>query len=345
MLSITIRRFWIKLTRWEYWPTWIVYFPVFVYYLYLSLKSGSLLFFTRVNPEMEMGGLFGASKYRQLEHLSDDFKPITLLFQPGIASQDLLDKLNRAGIKYPFILKPDLAERGRGVHLVEDESYLKNLLTKVSYPFIVQEYIQGEFEAGVFVYKIPGNTKIEIPSLVIKEFLTVQGDGRSSLRELMLKKDRALMALPKLSKRLGSKMFEIPPDNEEIHLEPIGNHNRGTKFRDGRHLIHPGMYDFYAGIVRQLPDFFYGRFDLRANSQHVFLQNRNIKILEVNGVNAEPAHIYDPGTSLMSGIVTLLKHWNIIYNIARANQSNGYPLQTYKEALQHYWQWRKAVRI
>lgn len=344
LISIFIRRRWIKLSKWEYWPTSIIYFPVFVYYLYLSIRSGSMLFFTRTNPGIEMGGLFGASKYRQLQHLSDECKPITLLFQPGIKLHVLKYTLYHHGISFPFIIKPDCAERGIGVHLVEDEVYLENILSDISYAFLVQQYIDYEFEAGVFVYKIPGSTAIEIPSLVLKEFLWVKGDGKSNLRELILKHERALMAWPKLSKRLGNKMLKVPAENEVVCLEPIGNHNRGTAFLDGRHLIQADMHVFYSELLQQLPEFYYGRFDLRAPTQQDFLQNKNIKILEVNGVNAEPAHIYDPGASLGKGITTLLQHWKVIYTIARINQKNGNSTQTFREALHHYREWKKASK-
>ena len=45
--------------------------------------------------------------------------------------------------------------------------------------------------------------------------------------------------------------------------------------------------------------------------------------MEINGANSEPAHIYDPSTSLYNAYYELFKHWNIIYRISRYNHQKG----------------------
>jgi hypothetical protein len=76
-----------------------------------------------------------------------------------------------------------------------------------------------------------------------------------------------------------------------------------------------------------------------------FIQGKGIKILEINGVNAEPAHIYDPNAKLFDGIKTLLKHWGIIYQISRENKHLASSTGSIKEALDHYNRWRKIKKI
>ncbi|MDX1627770.1 MAG: hypothetical protein R3345_03670, partial [Fulvivirga sp.] len=59
--------FFIKLRSWEYWPFGLVYAPIFVYWVWLSLKARSLLYFTVSNPGIENGGMLGESKIKILD--------------------------------------------------------------------------------------------------------------------------------------------------------------------------------------------------------------------------------------------------------------------------------------
>ncbi|MBC8153596.1 MAG: hypothetical protein H7Z72_11850, partial [Bacteroidetes bacterium] len=65
--------FFIRLRSWEYWPFSVVYAPVFVYWLWLSLKARSFFFFSAGNPSIELGGLLGESKIDILDKISDEF--------------------------------------------------------------------------------------------------------------------------------------------------------------------------------------------------------------------------------------------------------------------------------
>jgi len=58
-------KFWIKTMHWEYWPTWLVYAPIALFYPFFACVGRALFFFAKVNPNMESGGLYGASKYKQ----------------------------------------------------------------------------------------------------------------------------------------------------------------------------------------------------------------------------------------------------------------------------------------
>ncbi len=340
---MNVKTTWIKLTRWEFWPTYIVYFPVALYYVWLAIKSRSFFFFSLANHGMEMGGLYGASKFKQLRQLSDQIKPTTVFCEAGTDSAQLLQAIEIAEISFPVILKPDCGERGKGVLLIRNDIELAQQPV-LQADSVIQTYIDYGFEAGVFFYRIPGNEKGHIPSIVIKEFLTVIGDGESSIKELIDINDRALLVRNQLIARLGRSADEVLTVGEIKILEPIGNHNRGTKFVDGRHLINPELEQIFTEISAQLAGFNYGRFDLRAPSLEDFIKGENIKILEVNGVNAEPAHIYDPGIRLTTGINTLLKHWNTIYTISKLNRKLGYSIPKFEEAVKHYKNWKLSTK-
>ncbi|HET6244119.1 MAG: hypothetical protein H0V01_12685 [Bacteroidetes bacterium] len=333
--------FFIRLTNWEFWPTGLVYFPVIIYYLWLALKSRSFFFFTVVNSEMETGGLFGTSKYKQLCFLPEHLKPITVLISKDESINNVIEHLKDEKISFPCIAKPDKAERGVGVELLHNGKDLENYLHQATSDFLIQEYITYPFEAGVFYYRFPGNISGEIPSIVLKEFLNVVGDGKSSIKELIHNSFRAKLTWEKQQIKLGVKAGLVPGNGEKVLLEPIGNHNRGTAFFNGNHLINEGLENIFSKISDHLPGFYYGRFDFKAPSLEAFCKGENIKILEVNGVNAEPAHIYDPSGSLWTAWKTLIHHWDIIYKISKKNKNKGIKPLGFSEALLHFKEWKK----
>ena len=49
----------------------------------------------------------------------------------------------------------------------------------------------------------------------------------------------------------------------------------------------------------------------------------NIRIMEVNGVSSEPAHIYDSTMNLFNVYTDLFKHASIVSRIARMNHQRG----------------------
>ena len=341
---MTKSNFFIKLTHWEFWTTGFVYIPVVAYFAWLALRMRSLFFFTAVNPNMEAGGLFGASKYKQLCYLPHDLKPKTVFIPQKSRLNIILETLSDEYIAFPCIAKPDKAERGIGVALLKNEADLTKYLQQNKTDFVVQTYIDYPFEAGVFVYKMPKSTHFTISSIVLKEFLSVTGDGRTDLKQLILQNFRAKLVWERLAQTWHDRLQDVPRQGEQIFLEPIGNHNRGTKFINGNHLISTELETIFTDICAHLPDFHYGRLDLRAPNLDAFLRGENIKIMEVNGVNAEPAHIYDPAISPLTGWKTLLQHWTVIYKISKNNIHNGLKTMTLHEGLQHYRNWQAAIQ-
>src|SRR6185295_2734821 len=62
-----------KLLYWEHWPFYIVYTPVYFYFIWLAVKSHSLLFFTASNPGVDTGGFYGESKISVLDKIPRQF--------------------------------------------------------------------------------------------------------------------------------------------------------------------------------------------------------------------------------------------------------------------------------
>ncbi|MBK8052567.1 MAG: hypothetical protein IPK35_04610 [Saprospiraceae bacterium] len=109
-----------KLVNYEYWPTWFFYIPIGVYVLYLMAKSRSIVYFTNVNPSIKDSGIYRYSKFAVLEHISEKYKPKTILIKSG-EKPDIL----KSEFTFPLIAKPDMGERGKGVSLISDMLSLK----------------------------------------------------------------------------------------------------------------------------------------------------------------------------------------------------------------------------
>ena len=332
-------RFWIRLTHWEFWPTWVVYLPVLCCYPLWALRAGSFYFYANVNPGMAMGGLYGASKKDTLDALPDSSKPATLAFEPGTSSATVASAMKAQELAFPVIVKPDQGERGKGIELVHDKAQLDRVVPTHPTPFLVQPYLDLPFEAGVFYVRMPGEPEGQVTSLVVKGFLTVVGNGKDTVEALAKADKRALLVWSSMKGQLAHEAQRVLAEGETLVLESIGNHSRGTAFLDGSHLITPEVVRETERLAGCIPGFHYGRFDLRAPSEAAFVAGRGWQVLEVNGVNAEPAHIYQEGASLWAGIQSLVQHWSWACEISRRNRQHN-PHVRRREAIAMCREWR-----
>lgn len=314
-----------KKLKWEFAPTWVVYFPFLFYSLYWIAKTRSLTFFTAANPRIPNGGLFGESKYDILKMLPPSVIPTSILIEnPSEWTPDsLLKRLHAAKIYFPFILKPDKGERGRGVLKISNEEDLSAYLRLYSFPVIAQSFITEKEEYGILYHRLPTATKGEVTSIVVKNFLSITGDGVNAMETLWLQNQRCLYHWELLQQQYQEKKHFIPKQGETIILVEIGNHSRGTTFLNGNHLINEKLTETIDKLAKQIPEFYIGRFDLKAENFEALCEGK-LKIMELNGVGAEPGHIYDPSYPVWKSYRDLLGHWHNIAEIARFNYRSGY---------------------
>ncbi len=328
-----------KWLKWEFWPWRLVYIPVWLYAHWLALRIWNRTYFVPVNPAMHLGGFCYYSKYDVLVRIPQKYRPPMCLIESPLSAPDLLSRLKAEGIAYPFILKPDRGERGQAVALIGDRAALEGYLKNAPYPLIAQGYIDLSVEVGVLYSRLPDETLGIVSSIVHKDFLHVIGDGTSTLHELAKRSDRAKFYLEKIEREQKDRLEEVPPVGEKWVLEWIGNHVRGTTFRGANHLITPELTAFFDGLARQIEGYYYGRFDLRVPNLASLETGEGLQIIELNGVNSEPAHIYDPGFSLWKAYRSLFWHWKRIWRIGRANHKNGVPYPparaTWREVYDH----------
>ena len=333
----------IKLTSWEYWPFGIIQAPLFPYWLWLSLKARSFIFFSASNPGILMGGMFGESKFEVLSRVPDSVKPKSLLIRCPTSVMHILDQMQLHGIKFPAIFKPDLGERGYMVRKISNTGDIENYLKEIKIDFLIQEFVDLPLEFGVFYVHYPSEPKGRVTSIVGKEMLAVIGDGSKSLATLILELDRAKLQWNTLRVTYRDKLNEVIPKGEKIELVSIGNHCLGTKFLDSNHLISERLSQSFNAISTQVDGFYFGRYDLRVASLSDLEEGR-VMIMELNGCGAEPAHIYNPGFPLLEACRVLFKHWSDIYRVSVENHQRGTAYLSFREARAIYKRFKSVVK-
>ncbi|MCS6990423.1 MAG: hypothetical protein NZL95_01005 [Chitinophagales bacterium] len=330
--------------RYEFWPYPVFYAPVYGLYLWHVLRLRSLSYFTLANPGTEFGGFVRYSKYGLLRQLPSEQVPTTLYLEHPTTAESIIQLMRQKGLHFPVVLKPDRGERGWQVEKISDEKQLGQYLSHAPWPLLVQQYVAGPEEYGVMYVRYPDSAQGRITSLMQRQFLTLTGDGTSTFDQLLLQHPRCRFYLKRLRRRYADLLNTVLPSGQQIILEEIGNHNRGTTFLDITHRVSPQLTAVFDRLSCHLKEWYFGRFDVRATSFEALEQGR-FHVVEVNGVNSEPAHIYDPSMSLWRAYRDLFTHWNHIYRLARVNRQRGYKPapagQTLQQILQHLRSKRK----
>lgn len=310
-----------KFLNWEYWPVWVVYFPCFFLYIFYAIRLRSSIFFTAANPGMTNGGAFLVPKDEIYNKLPNDVIPHTFLFKEENLIKDVHNWITECKLTFPLIAKPNLGLRGMGLRIIKSRGELDNFLSKVDCEYLVQEFIDYENELGVFFIKNPQSQKVEITSIVEKEFMKVVGDGKSTIKELVEDVPRYLMQIDFISDSVDTCMQHVLKKGEELSFDKIGNHSRGTIFKDGHSRNTPELNAFITSLLDHLPDIYYGRFDMKFSESNGSI---NYKILELNGAFSEPGHIYDPKYSIFNAWKVQHKHFKYLFNICKQIIKAGY---------------------
>lgn len=317
---LPLRKKIIKITNWEYWPFDIVYIPIYFYWAWLSLKARSFFFFSTANPTIENGGFLMESKKKIYDQMQEGTYPKTILINNSDSLKKSIQLLENKELQYPLIAKPDIGMRGLQVKKINN---LEDLIeyhhhSKVAY--LLQEYINYPNEVGIFFYKMPGDSMGKISGIVGKEFLSVIGDGKSTIQELISQNDRYFLQLEQLRNNYGKSLNKILPKNELLTLVPYGNHARGAKFINLTHLADEQMNHTMNTICNKIPHFYYGRMDIKYTNWEELKAGKNFSIIELNGAGSDPTHIYDPKNSIFFAWKEIIKHLDILFAISKINK-------------------------
>lgn len=329
-----------KLARWEFWPAAIFYIPVALKYVFLAIRYGSFMLPAAANPGMYSGGLIGESKFDTLDQLansSPQHVPETRLVRRG----DVLPR----GLEYPVVFKPDVGQRGFGFRIVRSDSEARAYLDEFNTDTVIQDYVSGPYEAGIYYFRNPGEDHGRIFAITEKIFPEVVGDGFHTLEELIRSDERAALLADTYLRRFESDRHRILAPGESLRLVEAGNHCQGAIFLDGRHLSSPVLEHRIDDISRSLPGFFVGRYDVRYTSVEALRDRAEFQILELNGASAEATAIYDPRNSLLSAYRTLFRQWEIVFAIGNENRRRGFKPARVREIVNNWLKYRRDVSL
>jgi len=336
----------------ENWPAWFFYIPVFVAWFVLAARYRSLTLPALVDPAIKLGGLCGESKSSILDLFGPSGRKNVAPFVSSKRGMNLsadvrvaLEKMRLAHIDFPAIVKPDVGCRGTGVAIVHDVWELTSYLDRFPHnaAFIVQRLVTDKGEAGVFYVRMPQEDHGKIISLTLKYFPSVIGDGHSTLRQLILNDRRAKRIASKYFARHHKRLDIVVPKGEKIELVSVGNHVRGAIFRDGRRFITPSMEKRFDEICKEIPNFRYGRFDVRFEKLSDLCRAVNFSIIELNGAASEATHIWDRDTKLFEAYKELFRQLRMAFVIGAYHRHQGYQPPSVFEFLRAYSRERRLM--
>ncbi|WP_321251595.1 hypothetical protein [Psychroserpens sp.] len=320
-----------QVTHWEFWPMWAIYYPLFPVWLYLAMRAKSFFFFNAANPKITNGGMVMESKKEIYDMIPNQFIPKTILITNGEKLSKIQMAIEEASIEFPFIAKPDIGMKGFGVEKINTIYDLKLYLDKISVNFLIQEYIDFPNEIGVFYVRQPNEKRGKITGIVSKEFLSVTGNGKDSLLNLIKQNPRSHFQLSTLKKKYKKIIHEVLPVGKNFVLVPFGSHTRGARFIDDSNKVTNDILNVVDAICMELPEFHYGRLDIRLNSFEDLAKRKSFSIIEINGAGSEPTHIYDSKHSIFFAWKEIVRHWYMMCKISLKNKEKGYTYLSFKE--------------
>lgn len=332
-----IKKFFEKLFNWELWSFYVLYAPIGPVWFWYCLRSRSMWFFSSSNPTITFGGFEGEGKKEMYDQLPPHLVPRTIYILHDLPFSEVKKKIDDAGFKFPFVVKPDVGMKGILFRKIENEDQLIKYHERIPVEYIVQDMIVLPVEVSVFYYRYPDQQQGVVSGFIEKELLQVEGNGSSTLKALIEQHPRARFRMEEMEHRHGHRFQRVIPAGEIFYLSYAGNHNRGAHFTNLHKEINASLLAVFDELSHFTGQFYYGRYDIKTSSIEDLKQGKNFQIIEFNGCGAEPNHIYDCGMNIWQAYAEILRHWKALYEISRYNHRNGTPYWSFKRG----WQFLK----
>lgn len=302
----------------EFWPneTHQIPFWSFVALRCLSHRL-SPLDLLKANTGIPSGGLHFVSKYQIQKNLGEPSFPATKLLsvQSNAKDTEIADFAKEYG--YPLFLKPDSGMTGRGMKQIQSEDDIQKVLPLIAEDdYLLQEYVEGDFEYGVFWTRIDGVA--QIVGINQKHYPTVKGDGTSTIQKLALESPRHTSHWNSFLSEIDTS--QIPAAGEKVFLSRIGSHTLGCRFSDESDSIQTDQLQPY--LEKVFPEhggYDYGRLDIKATSRQE-LEQGNCTIIEANGIASQPTHMFDSKYTFKDAIKILWRHSELMVKAAKQNR-------------------------
>ncbi len=276
------------------------------------------------------------SKKEIYDLIPPQYYPHTLLFMPHTNPEQMLLQVKASGLQYPVIAKPDIGMQGIGVKKISSNEELLQYLQYTRVNFLVQAWVGYEKEIGLFYCRMPGSTKGTITGIAEKEFLTITGDGQSTLNELLQQNNRYILQLPALQKIYAAEWNTVIDKGTIKMLVPYGNHARGAKFIDQSAWADEALTAMADNLCTQIPGFYFGRLDIRYDNLEDLRKGEKMSIIELNGSGSEPTHMYDPAHSIWFAWKEIIRHWVLMQKISAANRKLGVSYLSFSDGMKMF---------
>jgi hypothetical protein len=304
-----------------------------VQWLWLSARYGGPTVPAAANPHLTAGGLVGEGKLEYFRGMGPLARSLTAahcaVFNEGTADASALQHatqaMAQAGLAFPVVAKPDLGLCGYGVRLLHDEPALQAYLA--AFPrgetVVLQRYLPQEGEAGIFYARDPVTGKGRVIGLALRYFPRVTGDGRSTVAQLVAADVRARRIARSPRHQCSVPPDSVPAAGQQVRLATIGSTRVGGLYRDGAALITPELVRAIDAVARDMPDFRFGRFDVRFDSLRELGAGRGFTIMEVNGAGSEAIEAWDPDTGVLQGFRMVFAKQRLLFRIGAAQRKAG----------------------
>lgn len=302
-----------QITRHEFWPNFILGFPIILQFIWLGIVHRSFTVFTLVNRAFGPdGGLPAGSKF-------DVYKKFLGGSSCGVktvrvpAEQDLntrwetaLKILKHEKISFPCVIKPEIGDGGIGVYVARSANHLRAWLEANVDDAIAQEFIGGNEYEVVWVRR-PGYKEGRMLSVIQKNFVCVKGDGERKLEDLIWADDHGVCNGKLFSKQNFRKADMILKPGEYYPLAITGSRIRGARFIERPELCAGTLSKTIDALADACGEVHYVCLDIRAASDEALSNGEAVRITSVKGAGAIASILYD-------GYVRMGNAYNRIYN-------------------------------
>lgn len=326
---------WKRLKNWELWPFLVIYSPLGFLWVYYAVKARAFWFFSNVNPTIKFSGFEGEAKKEMYDQLPENLYPKTIYIKAGCDFCKVKEDMLTGGFTYPFAVKPEVGMQGILFRKIKNEDELFKYHGHVPVDYLLQSLVEMPMELSVFHIRYPKQTKGIVTGFILKEYMMVVGDGKSTLLQLIQKHPKAKVREDEMRYRHAQYISAIIPAGEKYYLSITGNHNRGAKFVNLHNQIDQQLCDVFDKISNGAGEFYFGRYDLKCTSINDLKAGKNISILEYNGAGAEPNHIYDCGMTYLQALKEIARHWKYMYEISEINKRRGVPHWSFMKGYRH----------
>ena len=267
------------------WPGWLLYLPVRLGIVLLSLRHRRLTAFASANPALgRIGGFIGDSKSLLLRPFQRDSRccPTLALSLEDTQEERIKEAAAFAACHgFPVVFKPEVAEDGAGLRFVHTQEQLERLVRSAQEDFLLQKFISG-FEFELVWRRNPGKDDGRIMALLHKHDVTVRGDGEQTLEELIWLDEVAVSRANLFLRCHARDLNRVIPAGQKVILNLTGSYGHGARCRHRADLTTVELEAAVTQFAKRFPGLHFARFDLRATSMEDLKAGRFI-VTEVGG--------------------------------------------------------------